>query len=700
MTQGWRNVLSTCPDGMPNSWEVDIPNGLYVATVAQLPHTGYNFANSGCSFENVQVDSSPNVAYNTGGTWRANGRMTVTFTVEITDGRFTMGVHEGRQRCDNVNWIKLDRIAAAPLPAPWLPSPEHEWMQVELAEETPIGLVQLMLPGLPTVSSASFPVFDGASEPNCRQRWLYEPASCHRVLRLGTLDGEHPDLMAYPDFPGLSATFLGHIFDMLDSNADGTLSLREMAASDNLQHAQDLLFGGNVTHRLDDTVVDPDVSWDKMRELWVIADPAITSDIGRRIGAYDQPGNYAMIRSEFITGALSRPAAQEWNSGCPRTGGYSCRRQRQVFPQLAGRFSDDGDHGFKVIVSDTPCTSVNGCLEPGADANVTICGGGTQLVVPMTKYTDVGTSRSLLQQQNSQPTVDCGGATGRFVQVVLPGTGRILALDEIRVHGAKLPSVAGIPSRTESRKPMACYGLMARDPPTADDPNLLADAKNPPKQVVSDNPMDPVFYSTCLVRAVVTEWLPLLLSGSESSTGSSVEWSFNNHSHCLACDCVDANLDPAGGVEYNMSEMPTVHWWLQPADVCDCCAEPCPPTRAPTELPTHSAPTGEPTSMPSGRPTILPTDGPTLAPSFTPTSAPTTLQMTSAGSGGETGGKDTTTVAIVIVAVLLAAIVLGVGIVRARQHKSAGDRGRPSPGDAHNNPTFEGAESFGFTLMQ
>ena len=56
---------------------------------------------------------------------------------------------------------------------------------------------------------------------------------------------------------------------------------------------------------------------------------------------------------------------------------------------------------------------------------------------------------------------------------------------------------------------MACYGVEQRAPPTADDPDLLLKTKQHPMIIVINNPLDPIYYSTCYVRTILKAWLPL-----------------------------------------------------------------------------------------------------------------------------------------------------------------------------------------------
>ena len=164
------------------------------------------------------------------------------------------------------------------------------------------------------------------------------------------------------------------------------------------------------------------------------------------------------------------------------------------------------------------------------------------------------------------PVVDCGGATGRYLQIWLPGQGRLFPAEEVRVHRAWLPGSRETPSRTAPAKQMACYGLQARQVPSADDPDVLANTKRHPYLVEPNNPEDPIFYSTCYIRALVRDWLPLL--NEVQSEPSTPPWSFGNRTHCLDCTCYTDTASPENGIDYNITTMNTPQWWLQPEGQC------------------------------------------------------------------------------------------------------------------------------------
>ena len=546
-----------CPDGKPNAWEISVPNGLYMVTVGHAN----NFAQptwDGCTYENVRTTSRgqhwmnmPQTLSDVGGVVQ----ITEVHTAEVLDGQFTLSNAIGH--CGNINWIKLDLLTSTPYPAPWLPSPANEWWQMELADPaTPIGLVQIMLPHERSKSFESFPAQEERHAPDCRGWWLYAPAKCYHMMVLGQKRGVHPDLGAYPEFPGFTTHFLEWLFDQHDTNGDDSITFEEFVANTNPPYGWDQVtrHGNLYTYPLTDNLARLFKKIDVEAEVH-----------GRHVNDH---GDGVVSRAEFVNGILTRPRTDfcDTHEDAMYPHPQFCTKHHNVIPQLWSNFTDDGEHGFVVMVSDVPCTDAEGCL-PVDHTNVTVC-GGIQLGVQYEHQVD--NPRGAMNSHAMPPTVDCGGVTGRYLQVWLPGQGRLFSADEVRVHRARLPGPEGVPLRTDAGKQMTCYGLEARQPPEATDPDVLAEAKNHPYQTVTSNPEDPIFYSTCYVRAIIKEWLPV--EGDGADAGASAAWSFANGTHCLDCNSYVTNAGPENGADYNMSAMATPRWWLQPADACctDC----------------------------------------------------------------------------------------------------------------------------------
>jgi len=109
--------------------------------------------------------------------------------------------------------------------------------------------------------------------------------------------------------------------------------------------------------------------------------------------------------------------------------------------------------------------------------------------------------------------------------------------------------------------------------------------KQHPRQMVTDNPEDPIFYSTCLVREIVKEWLPV--TDAKEDAESSAAWAFNNNKYCLDCDSYTANHD---GDAYNTTVLKTRHWWLQDEGCCSACDK-NPPVKCTATTPTAATTT-------------------------------------------------------------------------------------------------------------
>ena len=67
---------------------------------------------------------------------------------------------------------------------------------------------------------------------------------------------------------------------------------------------------------------------------------------------------------------------------------------------------------------------------------------------------------------------------------------------------------------------------------------------------------------------MVREWLPLLGEDEDGDGEKGAQYAFNNGSYCLDCESVRQNHANGG---YDMSAMPTPHWWLQKKGECANC---------------------------------------------------------------------------------------------------------------------------------
>lgn len=182
-------------------------------------------------------------------------------------------------------------------------------------------------------------------------------------------------------------------------------------------------------------------------------------------------------------------------------------------------FRDAQNEGYIVGVSDNSCTG-SGC-------------SGTVCKHVMKTY-----------WEQDWDVVSCDGKRGSYVYVTLPGANRILSPLSITVNRAE----PDVPAGTK-----VCYGVVPR-PATS----------TAPEYIVTEDPEDPKFYSTCYVRELAIEWL------GEPPSPPPASWRFNGE--CLTCDSYNQTQQQASAEHF-----PSPHWVL--SDKCiDCDEEMAPDT--------------------------------------------------------------------------------------------------------------------------
>ena len=135
--------------------------------------------------------------------------------------------------------------------------------------------------------------------------------------------------------------------------------------------------------------------------------------------------------------------------------------------------------------------------------------------------------------------IDCKGAVGRYVRVHLPGTQRIFdAKVTVNVLKPVLPQDAFV-----------CYAVEAREAQVLPKPVM--------EVTITDDPMDPAFYSTCYVREQDIQWRP-----TPKGPPAKAKWQYNGQ--CLACSSFEQNQLP-----HNRTEMPAIPWVI--SDRCEDC---------------------------------------------------------------------------------------------------------------------------------
>ena len=507
-----------CPDGRLNAWEATVPNGVYTVTAGL--HSLYSQSSlHGCTFENVKADGQ------TGNTY--------VFSVEVADGKFTLSSGPP-SKCQAVSWLKLDMISSKVFPKPWLPAPPKAWWQLELDDATAdVGMVEVRLPHEGFSTANTYPHAAEYGVADCRQWWLYAPAKCYRMFTYSRMNGIHPEMVSYPNFPGFTEPFLTWYFDQHDTNADGELVYQEFRAAQSQQ-----FLTGNYSmwrrpapHNTKGTVGYHD---DNAAHLWV------------KLNVIHQAGGSStgvITKDEWVHGMLSQPrtlfcdlfeSTRSTHGGNHGTGWCARDISGPRLPEQLGHFNDDGAHGFVVSVSDTACTDQDGCpaVEPGGSSNTTLC--------------EFRTHRS----SGGAAKVNCNGAKGKYLQIALPGDSqRLVPTLFVTAHRASVALLPGTnaSTATASTNPKlqtVCYGVKPRAPPAADAPDLLAAAKIHPKTIVDNNPEDPIWWSTCYDRVVIKDWLPL--NGAEDGDGESydqngVPYEYKNGTYCLACESVRQN---------------------------------------------------------------------------------------------------------------------------------------------------------------
>jgi len=273
-------------------------------------------------------------------------------------------------------------------------------------------------------------------------------------------------------------------------------------------------------------------------------------------------------------------------------------------PQALGKYIDDENHGAIFAVSNTSCTQSEGCT-------------GTEIVCATILKIH---SCESFSNDTCPYMINCNGAVGKYFRLYLKAKSsqRFLMTTEVRAHRQSIPTKILSPEK----EAMVCYGIEARTA-TATSPSF----------VISEDPFDPIFYSTCLTYSRNIKWLNI-----PQVAPPKPKYIFDTT--CLSCDSFYGNL--------NLSENDTAHWYLD--NVCKLCgghadaavwgegnidsATSSPATCSPTtETPSTWQPTVDPTTRTpfTWQPTLNPTTGspsflsgcPTLSPSFNPISYPT-----------------------------------------------------------------------------
>ena len=183
--------------------------------------------------------------------------------------------------------------------------------------------------------------------------------------------------------------------------------------------------------------------------------------------------------------------------------------------------------GMVISVADAPCSGDS-------------CPGGTVCEVvnaPVYCAGDIGGGIRTVSDALCPYYIDCKGALGRYVRVHLPGAQRIIDAEiVVNLQQPVLPVDAFV-----------CYAVEAK-----------AATETRPEIKITDDPMDPAFYSTCYVREQDIEWRPPVGKAKPAKS----KWQFNGQ--CLACDVYRRNLEP-----HDRAQMPAIPWAI--SERCEDC---------------------------------------------------------------------------------------------------------------------------------
>lgn len=183
-------------------------------------------------------------------------------------------------------------------------------------------------------------------------------------------------------------------------------------------------------------------------------------------------------------------------------------------------FVEGANRGAVVAISDTPCTGTT-CTPKHTCQVVT----GLEVCY-----------QERLRNRMCDVQVDCGEVRGEYLYVQLPGQ-RVWSPLDVQVNF--------VPRLSEND--YICYGVEAR-----------TQTETSPEYVVTTDPEDPIFYSTCWVREKNITWLP----PHKKVDVPSKTWKFNGQ--CLDCSAFNNSLMSA-----NSTTMDYVRWSV--SGICEDC---------------------------------------------------------------------------------------------------------------------------------
>ena len=205
--------------------------------------------------------------------------------------------------------------------------------------------------------------------------------------------------------------------------------------------------------------------------------------------------------------------------------------QDYCMPARHGGTFTSPNQGFIVSLSDEPCAG-----------NSSTCAASIKHVCQHVRATSMclSNTESTTREDICPIRVDCGGVQARYVRVTLPGDHRILFLP---MDGVALYKTAPTNAKVGD---YAAYVLEV--PPTQ---------LTYPEYTISEDPKDPVFYSTCYTYTLGKRWRPAGQNGVELAPAN---WHFNGR--CLDCETY---LDNQRRHNDTSPESRTVKWTMSPS---------------------------------------------------------------------------------------------------------------------------------------
>ena len=215
------------------------------------------------------------------------------------------------------------------------------------------------------------------------------------------------------------------------------------------------------------------------------------------------PNYVTQSRGKYWQFTKTVPSPGALNKFGTATGAFWTCQQRWLFDSdycfdsySVGKFND----GFKVVLADTPCVDQGSC-----PPETHVC---KHVVEP--HFCEWGPTEAHCPIQ-----IDCGGKIAKYVRIILPGNNRILIPNfNIQVYRAE-------PKIIDPNK-MIGYALEQAEP-----------TQTRPPYIISNDPEDPVFYSTCYIFKSGVQWLPTVKQEVKR------DWAFNTQ--CLSCDNYETN---------------------------------------------------------------------------------------------------------------------------------------------------------------